>query len=112
MKNFSLGPIILLILFVVIPLVNYFLNRRARRFEPPAAERQPMADMGFRRQAAPSPASRAAPEPVHMTAPNAEFTRRRARAPRRGLFITRRDMRRAIILMTVLGPCRANEPPE
>ena len=108
MKNFSLGPILLLILFVVIPLVNYFLNRRARRFEQPTAARQPMADMGFRRQAA----SRAAPEPVHMTAPKAEIPPRRARAPRRGRFMTRREMRRAIILMTVLGPCRANEPPE
>lgn len=28
------------------------------------------------------------------------------------LFRTRQDLRRAVIAMTVLGPCRAQEPPE
>jgi hypothetical protein len=42
---------------------------------------------------------------------------RQRRAPRRKaetrrLFATRADLRRAVIAMTVLGPCRANEPPE
>jgi len=42
---------------------------------------------------------------------------RQLRAPRRKaearrLFATRKDLHRAVIAMTVLGPCRANEPPE
>ncbi|MDH3442506.1 MAG: hypothetical protein OEN50_01155 [Deltaproteobacteria bacterium] len=112
MGKFNLGPILLLILFVLIPLVNYFLNRRSRRFEDPAPKRQPMPDMGFRRQAAPSSASVDTWEPARAAPPRAEITQRRTRRSRRGFFITRRDMRRAIIVMTVLGPCRANETQE
>jgi len=34
------------------------------------------------------------------------------RAATRRLFRTRQDLRHAIVLMTVLGPCRALEPPD
>jgi hypothetical protein len=36
----------------------------------------------------------------------------RPKAEARRLFTTRADLHRAVITMTVLGPCRANEPPE
>jgi hypothetical protein len=47
----------------------------------------------------------AAPEPVAPPAPS----RRRSGAR---LFRTRRDLRQAVVAMTVLGPCRALEPHE
>lgn len=112
MKNFNLAPVVLLLIFLLIPLANYFLNRLKQRFEPPARPRQPMPDMGLRRQPAPlsaPPATRAA---VPATPPTEAILPRRSRESRRALFRTRREMRRAIIAMTVLGPCRANEPPD
>ncbi|HEY2922585.1 MAG TPA: hypothetical protein VGK77_26700 [Candidatus Binatia bacterium] len=112
MQNFDLAPIILLIFFVLLPLVNYLLHRMGRRFEHPTPSRQPMPDMGFRRQAAPSSASAANREPAHVTPPTEAMTPRRSRGSRPVLFRTRGDVRRAIIAMTLLGSCRAYDPPD
>jgi len=62
MKNFSLEPIIVLIVFILIPLVNYVLERMRRRFEPPKPTLRRIPDTGLRRQAAPEP-RRISPEP-------------------------------------------------
>jgi hypothetical protein len=73
---------------------------------PPAAQEEALEDIWGRLPAAPvtavqvpgkRPAPRAAPPPSRPAA-----TRR--------LFRTRQDLRHAIVLMTVLGPCRALEP--
>jgi len=56
-------------------------------------------------QPAPQPASAPAPAP----APPSVRPRRHAV---HGLFASQQDLRRAVIAMTVLGPCRALEPPE
>jgi hypothetical protein len=111
MKNFDLVAIVVLIIFVLIPLLNYILNRMAQRLEHPTPTRQPTPDMGFRRQAAPSSASAANREPPHATPPTEAMTPRRSRGSRPVLFRTRGDVRRAIIAMTLLGPCRAYDPP-
>ncbi|HXV81897.1 MAG TPA: hypothetical protein VEG60_18610 [Candidatus Binatia bacterium] len=107
----NLAPVVLLILFALLPLINYILSRLRRRFQQPPPQRQPAPDMGFRRQAAPS-AARETREAPRMTPPTEPIMPRRDLGSRRALFITRRDLRRAIIAMTVLGPCRANEPPD
>jgi hypothetical protein len=112
MKNFDLTPIIVLIIFVLIPLLNYILKRMARRFDHPTPSREPMPDMGFRRHAAPSSAPAANREPAHVTPPTEAMTPPRNRGSRPALFRTRGDVRRAIIAMTLLGSCRAYEPPD
>ncbi len=113
MRNFTFAPIIVLIIFILIPLARYVLNRMQRHFEP-SKLRQPMPDMGMRRQATPPISD---PRPV--------VTRERPQAPpsmlaigssrRRWskgmLFRTRSDVRRTIVAMTILGPCRAYDPP-
>lgn len=106
----NLAPVLLLILFALLPLVNYILSRLRRRFEPPPRPRQPTSDMGFRRQVAPA-ATREIREAAPLTLAE-PVTLRRERGSRRALFITGRDLRRAIIAITILGPCRANEPPD
>ena len=113
MRDFGLGPIILLIVFVLIPLINYVLNRMGRRFEQPTPTRQPMPDMGVRRQPvpAPTPASPAPRERAKAAPPNRILASSRSRWSRKTLFRTRRDVRRVIVAMTVLGPCRAYDPP-
>jgi hypothetical protein len=113
MRNFSIVPIILLIIFILIPLANYVLERMRRRFEPPAPGRQPMPDMGMRRQAAPvpPPASPAPRERAQEAPPNRILAPSPSRWSRKTLFRTRHDVRRVIVAMTVLGPCRAYDPP-
>ena len=113
MRNFSFEWIVLLLVFVVIPLANYVLGRMRRRFDPPSSSRQPLPDMGFRRQAAPTPTpvSPAPREQARAAAPTGMITPSRRRWSRKTLFRTRRDVRRVIVAMTVLGPCRAYDPP-
>ena len=67
---------------------------RGRRLPPPVVEP---------RRAGRGPAA----APSRPSGPPAD-ARRRARAPLGG----RRAVRRGIVLMTVLGPCRALEPPD
>jgi len=113
MRDFNIEPIIVLIIFILIPLANYVLERMRRRFEPPSPRRQPMPDMGFPRQAAPAPttASHAPRERAQEAPPNRVLASSRSRWSRKTLFRTRRDVRRVIVAMTVLGPCRAYDPP-
>jgi hypothetical protein len=113
MRNFNIAPIILLIIFILIPLANYVLERMRRRFEPPAPGRQPMPGMGTRRQPAPvtAPAFPALRERAQESPPNRILAPSRSRWSRKTLFRTRHDVRRVIVAMTVLGPCRAYDPP-
>jgi hypothetical protein len=110
MKNFDLPAIILLLVFVLIPLLNYILKRMARRFEQPTPSRQPMPDIGFRRQAAPPSASAGDREGPDVSPPSEAMTQRRSRGSRPALFRTRSDVRRAMIAMAILGSCRAYDP--
>jgi hypothetical protein len=52
-----------------------------------------------------------APRPAPLPVPAAPPAPRRAH-PARALLKDKSDLRRAVILMMVLGPCRAQEPPE
>lgn len=115
MRDFNIGPIVLLLIFILIPLANYVLARMRRRFEQPGPTRQPMPDMGVRRQAAtplPGPASASTRErPDVAPPPIIVITSGRHRWSRGALFRTKNDVRRTIVAMTILGPCRAYDPP-
>jgi hypothetical protein len=92
-------------------------QQAAQAEAPPAAEEEapppgdePLEDIWGRAPVTPP----AAPAPVARTAPKPQAapplpSRRRSGAR---LFRTRKDLRHAIVLMTVLGPCRALEPHE
>jgi hypothetical protein len=115
MRNLSLEQIILLIIFIVGPLISILMRRVGRRRQNQTPEREPLTQI--RRQAqvtetAPSTArasrTRAdASEPPTISAP-----RYMSRLNKNSLLATRRELRRGIIIMTLLGPCRASEPPE
>jgi hypothetical protein len=62
----------------------------------------------------PAPASAAAPvPPPRSPAPlRTEPPMPQRLHPARALLKDKRDLRRAVVLMTILGPCRAQEPPE
>lgn len=110
--------------FIGFVLFNYMSQKAARRRkqeaapqvpegEPPAAAPpdEPLDDY-WGRTSVPAPAS--APALIERPAPlpvAAAPSQRRAH-PVRALLSDRRDLRRAVILAMVLGPCRAHEPPE
>jgi hypothetical protein len=107
--------------FAGIILFNYVMQRAARRRQqeeeaqaqaaaPAPAEEAPLEDIWGR---TPAPAAPAAPVIVTRPAPiRAEPPAPRRLHPVRALLKERRDLRRAVILTMVLGPCRAQEPPE
>ena len=112
--------------FIAIVLFNFIAQRVARRrqqaeeahaasppAQPTAPPEEPLEDIWGRTPAgARAPAAVSAPAPVGRVEPlpaPAEPSRRRL--PVRELLDDRRGLRRAVVLRTVLGPCRAQEPP-
>jgi hypothetical protein len=104
--------------FIAIVLLNYFVQRAARRRQQEEqAQAQPVEEELLediwgrtpRPAAAPAPAPLAAPRPVPVAAPPPAPRRTH---PVRALLHDKRDLRRAVVLMMVLGPCRSQEPPE
>jgi hypothetical protein len=113
-----------IIAFAGIILFNLMMQRAARRRQqeeeaqaakpakPLPPQDEPLEDIWGR---TPAPAPAAAPVIVTRPAPpaiRAEPPAPRRLHPVRALLKDRRDLRRAVILMMVLGPCRAQEPTE
>jgi hypothetical protein len=113
MQDIPFTQILVLLAFILFPFLNWLLQRMQRRFES-QAPRQPPAQ--------PAPRTFAKPPPIEIIASPAErmpsvrvpeaLLSRRKQFIKRSLFRSRGDLRRAIILMTVLGPCRANQSAE
>ncbi|MQA31636.1 MAG: hypothetical protein GEU82_17675 [Luteitalea sp.] len=125
----SFEALVLLALFIVLPLIQQLIQAtRQRNQRPPEpAERQSPGTLARTPPPpelavpplpeAPHAASDAIPAGGRMPAPDAggpvtvvltphRTTGRRTAAGLR----TRRDLRRAIVLVTMLGPCRASSP--
>ena len=109
MPDIPFGQLLVLLAFILFPLLNWLLQRLQRRFDSQTPQRPPPQ---------PAPRTFEKPPPMEVIASSSERARagdkRESPPPRptrqlsKKRFITsRRDLRRAIILMTVLGPCRA-----
>lgn len=106
-SSYNLYVVLLLILLPVVTLLIEWLRRRGEM----EREREP------RFPSAPSTLAQSPALPVQTT--SRETARATTAVPslaqRRGLLrtalATRAHQRRAIMLMTLLGPCRADEPP-
>jgi predicted lipid-binding transport protein (Tim44 family) len=129
MERFPVELIYVLV-FLGIVVFNFMRQLAARRRQqeeeaqakaaaPAPAEEQPLEDLWGRTPAPAVPAAAAAaaaavivtrPAPPAIRAEPPATPRRLH--PVRALLQDRRDLRRAVILMMVLGPCRAQEPPE
>jgi len=114
MPDIPFAQILILVAFILFPLINWLLQRMQRRIEQ-QAPRQPPPPQPAPRTFAPPPAEIIAALKERARAPELPETpappRSGGRFRKRVLFRNRRDLRRAIILMTVLGPCRAAESP-
>jgi hypothetical protein len=108
--------------FIAIVLFNYIAQRAARRRQeeeqaqaqaaPPPVEEELLEDVWGRTPApAPAPAPVLAPRPEALPIAAQPPAPRRTH-PVRALLHDKRDLRRAVVLMMVLGPCRSQQPPE
>jgi hypothetical protein len=117
MRRFPPEQLLLLAIFLLVPLVNFLLAlwRRRQRGGARAGSFEPVAPE------APAPATRPgsiapAPAAVSGDRPRRETPRVPAETPpgvpRLGVSarLGPRDARRAVVLMAILGPCRALEP--
>jgi hypothetical protein len=115
LKNLSIEHIFLLIIFILLPLLNMAVHRMQRRREGQPPEPRSMPELRRRAQESPprSPAPQTSGDGLHgRESPPGPTLLPRRRFTKRSLFRTRADVRRAIILMTILGPCRAFKPEE
>jgi len=114
MENLGFGQILLLIVFILVPLFNFLMRRLRKPVESETPANEPVPDPPRRVRPAPesppppprAPRNRAREMqgPVALTPPaRRHFTKS-------SLFATPRDVRRGIILMAILGPCRAFDP--
>jgi hypothetical protein len=108
--------------FIGFILYNFVMQQAARRrqqeeaarspAEPPPVEEELAEDIWGRPPAqAPLPAAAPLPALRLTSLPDAALPERR-RHPVRALLQDPRDLRRAVVLTMVLGPCRSQEPPE
>jgi hypothetical protein len=111
-----LEQLLLLALFLFVLFVNFFLAPWLRRRQSEMQEEVQSQVSPVRPRARVFPPPRAGAPSMSRTGPRGlslppvatpATTRRRARSRLGSL----RDVRRGIILMTILGPCRALEPP-
>jgi hypothetical protein len=98
----------------LLPVINWFLQRRQRSSDSEPQPSRPLPEARRPRQqtAARVATPQATAERLTMpqTTPSApDFWRRQQR--RRLVPRTKEGLQHAIILMTILGPCRALEPP-
>jgi hypothetical protein len=111
--------------FIAIVLFNFFAQRAARRRqqqEGAQAEAAPKSppqdeiaeDVWGRTATAPAPAPALVPVVRAASPPplRTESSAPRRLHPARALLKDKRDLRRAVVLMIVLGPCRAQESRE
>ena len=120
--------LVYLIIFAGFILVNWLAQQAARRRqqeeqaqaeepgqgEPPPFEAEPV-EYSWGRAPASVPAPAPAPAPVARPSPSparAAPSAVRRLHPVRALLKDKPSLRRAVILSMVLGPCRAQEPPE
>jgi hypothetical protein len=109
MENLGFGQILLLTLFILVPLIKFVTQRVRRRLEDQIPGERSVTEMSRQVQAIPAPLKtprasrdslREAQEPTVATPPS------RRRLAQRAFLKDRRDVRRGIIIMTLLGPCR------
>ncbi len=107
--------LIYVLMFAAIVLFQYLMKRFAPREQQEPAQDEQLAQIPEEAQPAPAPnaASDAAFGHFGRTeAPSVSAAPSRRRFSRRSLLGTRRDVQNAIVIATILGPCRAFEPHE
>ena len=113
MRNLGIGNVLLLLFLVVLPLINFLLRRVRKRRHHLIPQEKPVEQMFYQAQTTlPRATPRAAGDQVHRSPARTVAPPANDRVTRRSLLGTPRDARRGIVIMTLLGPCRAFDPPD
>lgn len=115
MKTVGLEQILFLVVFIALPLLNLLFQRIKRHFEAKLPEDESWPDMAPEAQEIPQPLR----EPrmfrrdrLHeIQAPRVSTSLPRRNLATKLTLGSRQEIRRGIVLMAVLGPCRAFDPP-
>jgi len=113
MRDVGFGSIILLIVFILVPLIQFVMRRVRMRLEDQILETKSVTQIRRQAQAtqAPLPTPRVPRNTLREAQePTVATPRSRRRQVQGAFLINRRDARRGIIIMTVLGPCRTFDP--
>jgi hypothetical protein len=104
----NLGQILLLLFFIALPLLNFLLQRARKRRHQPIPQEKSVEQMFYQAQTTlPRPTPRAAGDPVHGSPARIVTPLANDEITKRSPLGTTRDVRRAIVIMTLMGPCRA-----
>jgi len=112
-NKFSPDLLIYVLIFAAIVLFKFLMNRFGPQPQPHSPQDQPVPEIMAEDQEAAdfSPLPAASDTRFGRTgAPSASTPPPRGRFARRSLMGTRREMQNAIVIATILGPCRAFEP--
>ena len=112
MRTPGIEQILLLLFFIALPLVNFLLQRvRKRRDQRNHSTQQERFVEQAPATSSPASIPRASRSRVHGSEVRTIKTLSNNRSPKRLLLGTGRDARRGIVILTLLGPCRAFDPP-
>jgi len=94
-------------------LLNFLLQRARKRRHHPVPQEKPVEQMFYQAQTTlPRATPRAAGDRMHGSPARTVIPPASNRLTKRSLLGTTRDVRRGIVIMTLLGPCRAFDPPD
>jgi hypothetical protein len=115
MGNLTLEPILVLLLFILLWIVNWLLTQMLVKHPTPrqAVEETPIPPVPFgAAETQPAPQKTTVRERV-LPRPTPRASPPRTTYPATRLLLkNKREVRRGIISMTLLGPCRALESPQ
>ncbi|MSP98619.1 MAG: hypothetical protein EXR29_15665 [Betaproteobacteria bacterium] len=101
------------LIFAVIVLFQYLMKRFGPQPQPQSPQDAPDAEFPEQEQAAPELSTLSAASDIQFgrsRAPGASAALPERRFSRRALMGNRQEVRNAIVIATILGPCRAYEP--
>ena len=113
MENLGIGQaLLLLLLFILTPLFNFLLQRFRKRRNHHIPQEKPVDQMFYQAQTTlPRPTPRAAGDQVHGSPARTVTPLANDHVTKTSPLGTKSDVRRAIVIMTLLGTCRAFDPP-
>jgi hypothetical protein len=112
-EKISPDLLIYVLIFAAIVLFQYLMKRFGPQQQPQPPQDEPEPELPAQEQAAAQVSPAAAASDVRFGrsgAPSASIAFPERRFSRRALLGNRRDVQNAIVIATILGPCRAYEP--
>ena len=105
--------LIYVLVFGAILLFQYVMKRFGPQQQPQFPQDEPVPEIPEQEQATPETSSVSTASDIRFGrsgSPSASTTLPQRRFSRKSLMANRRDVQNAIVIATILGPCRAFEP--